>query len=173
MFFRWSMFVPRYLDVWNVFHENNECQQVARVFETTEENKGQDIGATDRILAVHLCPSEDGEGNLALRFSGTDEVTNNFDLHFNVETTYEEIESGWVWFYFGYSEKHKKQILATHFTRSDRWVIHEFDNVQKRKFISIKNLEFVVGASHGWDAINAIFSQPRLEVIRDEYRGSE
>lgn len=100
-------------------------------------------------------------------------MTNDFDLHFNVDTTYEEIESSWVWFYFGYSEKLKKQILATHFLRSNRWVVHEFDNVQKRKFIHIKNMEFVVGGSHGWDAVNAIFAQPKLEVIRDEYRATE
>lgn len=57
MFFRWSATLPKYLDEWNVFHAKNECQQISRVFETTEENKGADIGATDRILAVHLCPS--------------------------------------------------------------------------------------------------------------------
>lgn len=169
MFFRWSAALPKYLDVWNVFHANNECQQVARVFQTKQEEKGENIGATDRILAVHLCPSQDGEGNLSLRFSGTDEVTNNFDLHFSVGTTYEELESSWVWFYFGYSQKLKKQILATHFLGTDRWVVHEFENVQKRRFIHIKNMEFVVGSSHGWESINAIFSQPKLEIIRDEY----
>lgn len=172
-FFRWSATIPRVIENWNVFHAESTCQQLARVYETEIENKGENIGETDRLLAVHLCPAEDGEGGLALRFSGSDEVTGDVDLHFNVETSYEELEGAWVWFYFGYSEKLKKKILAVHFLRSDRWVVHEFDNVVKRKFIHLKSLDFVVGGSHGWDGLNAVFAQPKFEVIKDSYKPTE